>query len=119
MTPSARLKVLFVCSRNRWRSPTAERIYRDDARLEVRSAGLTSDANRRLSEADLAWADLVFVMDREHRALLRERYSSCDALPLVIVLDVPDEYRYMDPALQEVLRAAIDPELARFLQENE
>lgn len=115
MSTRSRLRVLFVCSRNRWRSPTAERLYRDDARLEVRSAGLRSDANRRLSEADLTWADAVFVMEREHRAVIRERYSSV-SLPAIIVLDVPDEHEYMDPALQEALRSAIDPELERFIQ---
>ena len=116
MPTGPRLKVLFVCSRNRWRSPTAERLYRDDARLEVRSAGLRPDANRRLSESDLTWADLVFVMEREHRTLVRERYASV-AVPVIIVLDVPDEYQYMDPALQEALRSAIDPELERFIQD--
>ena len=62
-----RLKVLFVCAMNRQRSVTAERIYRNDARLDVRSAGVRSEARRRVSEKDLLWADVVFVMEREHK----------------------------------------------------
>jgi predicted protein tyrosine phosphatase len=62
-----RLRILFVCAMNKQRSVTAEQLYRNDARLEVRSAGVRSDANRRVSEDDLRWADIVFAMEREHK----------------------------------------------------
>ena len=95
---------------NQWRSPTAEHLYRDDARLQVRSAGIRTEARRRVSEADLTWADVVFVMDREQKRWIREQFRSID-LPDVRVLDVPDEFEYMDPRLQAALRAVIDPEI--------
>src|SRR5881628_2566882 len=57
-----RLRILFVCAMNKQRSVTAECLYRKDARLDVRSAGVRSEANRRVSEDDLRWADVVFVM---------------------------------------------------------
>ena len=63
----ARLKVLFVCAMNKQRSVTAERLYRNDPRLEVRSAGVNAKAARRLSEADLNWADLVYVMESDQK----------------------------------------------------
>lgn len=95
---------------NRQRSVTAERLYRDDARLEVRSAGVRSDAERRVSEADLRWADVVFVMEREHKAWLTMRFEGLE-LPRIDVLDIPDEYECMDPQLQEMLRLTLDPEI--------
>jgi protein-tyrosine phosphatase len=99
---------------NRQRSVTAERLYRDDARLEVRSAGVRSDAERRVSEADLRWADVVFVMEREHKAWLTTRFETLE-LPRIDVLDIPDEYECMDPQLQEMLRLTLDPEIDSIL----
>lgn len=72
---SDRLRVLFVCSRNAWRSPTAERVWRDDSRLAVRSAGTSPRARRTVSARDLDWADVVLVMEPRHRDRLRERFG--------------------------------------------
>ncbi len=110
MSDSPRLKVLFVCALNRQRSVTAERLYRNDARLEVRSAGVRSDAPRRVSEKDLHWADIVFVMERDQKQWIQERFEGLE-LPPIDVLDIPDEFEVMDPVLQELLRATLDPEL--------
>src|SRR4051794_2423293 len=109
-----RLKVLFVCALNQWRSPTAEILYRNDARLEVRSAGVRSDAKRRISPADVTWADVIFVMDREQKSRIQERFRDVQ-LPLIQVLDIPDGLVYMDPELQQLLRLAIEPEIAALL----
>ena len=109
-----RLRVLFVCSLNQWRSPTAEVIYRNDARLDVRSAGLRTDAKRHLSASDMSWAEVIFVMDQNQKEWIQERFRDLQ-LPPIRVLDIPDSLVYMDPELQRLLRAAIDPELATFL----
>ncbi len=112
----SRLRVLFVCSKNRWRSPTAEHIYRNDPRLEVRSAGVKSEAKRRVTEQDLGWADIVFAMEREHKRILVERYSHLE-LPRIEVLEIPDDFQYLQPELQEALHEAVDPELKVLLGE--
>ena len=111
-----RLRVLFVCAMNKQRSATAERIYQNDSRLEVRSAGVRSDANRRVSEADLRWADVVFAMEREHKSWLLTRFQEFE-LPSIEVLDIPDEYEFMNPHLQEMLRMMLDPEIDSLLGE--
>lgn len=108
------LKVLFVCAMNQWRSPTAEAIYRNDPRLEVRSAGVRAGAKRRLLPDDLEWANVVFVMEQEHKVVILESFSEVK-LPPVIVLDIPDSFRYMDADLQEILRTSIEAELEAFL----
>ena len=114
---SGRLKVLFVCSANMQRSPTAEKIYRNDARLEVRSAGVRAGANRRISENDLRWADVVFVMEREHKLAIKTLFDHIPDFPFppIEVLDIPDEFDFMEPALVEVLKSAIDPEIDHLL----
>jgi len=99
---------------NKQRSVTAERLYRKDARLEVRSVGVRSDAKRRVSERDLRWADVVFVMEREHQQWIATRFEGLD-LPRIDVLDIPDEFEVMDPRLQEMLKAMLDPEIDHLL----
>lgn len=108
-----RLKVLFVCAMNKQRSVTAERLYRNDPRVAVRSAGVRAGAERRLDEADLCWADVVFAMEREHKQWIATRFEGLEQPPIE-VLDIPDEYEVMDLQLQEQLRAMLDPEIDRF-----
>jgi len=103
---------------NKDRSVTAERLYQADPRLAVRSAGVRSNANRRVSEEDLRWADIVFVMENEHRTWLRTRFEGLD-LPRIDVLDIPDEYEVMDPELQNILRLTLDPEIDVLLSADE
>ena len=113
-----KLRILFVCAMNKQRSVTAERLYCQDARLEVRSAGVRSDANRRVSEADLRWADVVFCMEREHKIWITTRFQDIE-LPRIDVLDIPDDYACMDPHLQEMLRLMLDAEFNAILGSGE
>jgi predicted protein tyrosine phosphatase len=112
---NTRLRVLFVCALNKWRSPTAEALYRNDPRLEVRSAGVRSNAKHRISATDVEWADVIFAMDREQKAWLQERFRDVH-LPPILVLDIHVSLAYMDPELQRQMRLAIDPELDALLQ---
>ena len=111
----ARLNVLFVCSRNQWRSPTAERIYRNDDRMSVRSRGVSSQAKRRLSAEDVKWADLIFVMENKHRSRIASRHRELLEQVELHVLDVPDDYRYMDPELIDLLQERVEQGLATML----
>lgn len=45
--------ILFICSRNQWRSPTAERVFASEPSLSVRSAGTSPKAKRTVSENDI------------------------------------------------------------------
>lgn len=109
------LRILFVCAMNQWRSPTAEAIYRNDARLEVRSAGVRAEAKCRLTAADVTWADAIFVMEHKHKAWILERFRD-QKLPRIIALDIPDDFTFLDPELQRLLRAAVDPEIEALLE---
>ncbi len=83
------LRLLFICSRNQWRSPTAERVYGKRTGLEVRSAGVSASARRRFTNADIEWADLIFAMEEEHKARLKQLFGG-DLPEHVFVLDIPD-----------------------------
>jgi predicted protein tyrosine phosphatase len=103
---------------NKQRSATAERIYRNDPRVEVRSAGVRAEANRRVNEADLRWADVVFAMESAHKRWIVSRFRELE-LPRIDVLEIPDEFEFLDPELQEMLRLVLDPEIDRLLAEKE
>ncbi len=106
--------ILFVCGQNRWRSPTASRVYAKDPRIEVRSAGLSPQSPHRISQQDLKWADLVLVMESKHKARLREAFRDAP-LPPIECLEIPDDYGLMDDTLVELIRAGTEACLsARF-----
>jgi predicted protein tyrosine phosphatase len=98
-----RLNVLFVCSRNQWRSPTGEQVWRRHPRVQARSAGTSSGARRVVSAADLEWADVVLVMEDKHKSRLLAGYRSLLLHKPLHVLDIPDDYKYMDPELVALL----------------
>jgi predicted protein tyrosine phosphatase len=102
-----RKKLLFVCSRNKWRSPTAERIFSHSPTLEVRARGISASAVRRLVAADVSWADLIFVMELTHKRQLVGLFRAELGRRPVHVLDIPDEYQFMDPELVELLESAV------------
>ena len=105
------LKILFVCGRNLRRSPTAERLFRKDPRVSVRSAGVSDSSPRRVRESDLLWADLVLVMERKYAARIRAAFPNVDELPPLESLEIPDDFGFMDAELVELLRVAVEERL--------
>ena len=104
---AGRLRVLFVCSKNQWRSPTAERVFREVEGLEVRSAGTNQSARRVVSERDVAWAEVIFVMEQKHLDRLREAFRDLVRRRPVHVLEIADDYGYMDKELVEILEERV------------
>ncbi|MBU2707131.1 phosphotyrosine protein phosphatase [Zooshikella marina] len=93
------VNLLFICSRNQWRSPTAETVWKNDPRFYVRSAGTSPRARRTVNPADIRWADVIFVMEKKHKNRLQAAFGRLLEYKPVYVLDIPDEYHYMDPEL--------------------
>jgi predicted protein tyrosine phosphatase len=100
-------RVLFICSQNRLRSPTAEELFSTRRDIEVASAGLNHDALQPVTPCLLEWADIIFVMQKEHLTRLRKRYGKYLNRQRVVCLDIPDIYEFMEPALIEVLEIRI------------
>ena len=96
---------LFVCSQNRLRSPTAEHIFADVPGIATLSAGTNRDAEEPLTDALVAWADVIFVMERAHRSKVQMKHRSALKDKRLVVLDIPDEYEFMDPHLVRLLKA--------------
>ncbi|MEQ9435163.1 hypothetical protein [Hyphomonas sp.] len=103
------VKVLFVCSRNQWRSPTGEAVFARVDGVSARSAGTASNARRKISLADIRWADLILVMEDKHKSRLSADFRQEVAYKPVHILDIPDNYKYMDANLIELIRAKAGP----------
>lgn len=99
-------KVLFLCSQNRLRSPTAEQVFASRPGIEVSSAGLNNDAENPTTPELVAWADVIFVMERAHRNRLQKRFRR-HLKARVICLDIPDEFEFMDEGLVRLLKAKV------------
>lgn len=100
---------LFICSRNRLRSPTAERVFAAWPGVETNSAGLAPDADTLLSAEQVEWADVIFVMEKKHRTRLTRGFARQIKGKRVICLDIPDNYGFMDPELARLIEARAGP----------
>ena len=99
--------ILFVCSKNKWRSPTAEAIFRKQPDLSVRSAGTSTGAKHKITAKDIEWADIIFVMEDKHKSRLKAEFRRHLEYKTLHVLDIPDDYPYMDPDLIEILEQTV------------
>ena len=99
--------VLFVCSRNKLRSPTAEDVFAAWPEIEVASAGLSNDATVPITIELVRWAHIIFVMEKAHRQKLSARFRAHLHGKRVICLDIADDYAFMDPELVRVLKTRV------------
>lgn len=110
--------VLFVCGRNQWRGPTAEKLFSNKRGIKVSSAGLSPRSPRKLSSSDLVWADVVYVMEQEHKKRILKFFRCNETLPPIHSLDIPDRYKFMDPELVALLQEQLEPLLAKLVEKN-
>lgn len=101
------MNILFVCSRNKWRSRTAETIFKNNQKHNVKSAGTENDATIKVTEKLISWSDLIFVMEKRHKERLKEKFGSLTKEKEIIILDIQDDFKYMDPELIEILETSV------------
>ena len=98
--------LLFICSKNQWRSPTAELLFKNHPQHNARSAGTSDKARIRINQKTIDWADVIFVMERKHRDIMRQNFN-LDYRELIL-LDIPDDYQFNDPELVNILKMALN-----------
>ena len=111
------IKILFVCSQNKWRSLTAEKIFAASPKCQVRSAGTSNNARIKLTAGHIGWADLIFAMEDKHIQIIKSKFgesfrtaSMSDRSRVsrnLVCLQIPDVYKYMDEELIEILMARV------------
>lgn len=101
------IKLLFICSRNRWRSLTAEKVFQGVNGYEVRSAGTEEKARIKVTNGHIGWADLIFVMEKKHVRRLQERFRDDLVHKKIVCLNISDDYQFMDRELIELLISTV------------
>ena len=98
------MRLLFICSQNKWRSLTAERLFDEHPHYEARSAGTEPGARVRVTAGHLGWADVIFVMEKRHAERLRAKFADELQGKALVNLRIPDEYQFQDATLVALLR---------------
>lgn len=98
-------RILFICSQNKWRSPTAEAVFAQVEGVEALSAGTNHDAETPLSADLVEWADMLVCMERAHQRKLQRDFAGALKGKQVTVLGIKDDYRFMDAELVERIKA--------------
>jgi len=101
------MKLLFLCSQNKRRSLTAEKIFDGYNGHEARSAGTESNARIKVTGGLLGWADIIFCMEKKHLRRIKEKYSDMVTNKKVVCLYISDDYDFMDRELVEMLRSCV------------
>jgi len=101
------IKLLFICSRNKWRSLTAEKVFQGINGYEVRSAGTEERARVKVTSGHIGWSDIIFVMEKKHIRRLQERFREDLSGKKVVCLNIPDEYQFMDSELIDLLISSV------------
>ncbi|WP_103108892.1 low molecular weight protein tyrosine phosphatase family protein [Brevibacillus reuszeri] len=101
------MKILFICSRNKWRSLTAQKIFHGVNNSDVRSAGTEENARIKVTIGHIGWADVIFVMEKKHVRRLKDKFGVNLSKKKVICLGIPDDYEYMDGDLIEILKSRV------------
>lgn len=110
--------LLFICSRNQWRSPTAETLWKKHPNFNAKSAGTSPRAKKTVSSADIRWADVIFAMEYKHKNRLASEFTRLIEHKPIYVLDIPDNYKYMDPELIQELENLVFSYLKSPCQNN-
>jgi len=99
--------LLFVCSENKLRSPTAEAVFSEYEGVEAIGAGTNSDAETPVSGDLIEWADVILVMENTHRNKISKKYKELLKGKKLAVLDIPDIYECMQPELIQLLKTKV------------
>lgn len=102
------MNILFVCSQNKRRSLTAEKILNGINGHQVRSAGTEKNSRVKVTPGLVGWADLIFCFEKKHLQRLREKYSEELYDKKIVTMNVGDDYEFMNEELQEIIRGFFD-----------
>ncbi|WP_189402805.1 low molecular weight protein tyrosine phosphatase family protein [Arenicella chitinivorans] len=101
------MNLLFICSENRLRSPTAEAVFSEYPNVNAISAGTNHDAETTVSGDLIEWADAILVMEKSHKSKITNKFKDLLHGKKLAVLAIPDNYEFMDPVLIRVLKSKV------------
>ena len=105
---------LFICGKARMRSPTAADLVSGWLGIMADFAGLSTDADEKLSVEQLGWAHIILVMEARQAKRLQALHGAHLRGKRVVTLGVPDRFAYNDPDLI----ALLTPKLRAVLRQD-
>lgn len=101
------MNLLFLCSQNKRRSLTAERLFDGYNGHSARSAGTESNARIKVTAGLIGWADVIFCMEKKHLRRIREKFAEELGGKRTVCLNIPDDFEFMDEELQGLLLSEV------------
>lgn len=101
------MNLLFICSQNKRRSLTAEKMFNGYNGHKAYSAGTESNSRIKVTPGLLRQADIIFCMEKKHVRRIREKYPDIVDNKKLVCLNIPDDYGFMDRELQELLESYV------------
>lgn len=92
------------------RSCTAETIYKSEG-YATKSAGTSNSAIKTLSDELILWADIIFAMEKNQKVMMTNYFPESTSDKEIIVLEIPDNYYYMDEELINLIKEGVSPHL--------
>lgn len=111
----SKINLLFICSQNKRRSLTAEKIFQNLEGHSVRSAGTETNSRVKVTPGMVGWADMVFCMEKKHVRRIKERYGDIVLGKEVVCLNIKDEYEFMEEELICILESCVYEHLSLYL----
>ena len=106
------MNLLFICSENRLRSPTAENVFSAYPGIQAIGAGTGAHAQTPVSRDLIEWANIILVMEKHHQDEVASTYKDVLKGKPLVCLDIPDHYEFMQPELINLLKERV-PEYVR------
>jgi predicted protein tyrosine phosphatase len=105
---SGRMKLLFVHARGGQVQPVPEEVLVGDPRVEVRTTSLGDDPLTAAEEELTLWADVIVVMEKRMRHILRRRLKQAGKAKRVVCLHLPEHHDLQDLSYLTLFRERID-----------
>ncbi|MCI5124123.1 MAG: phosphotyrosine protein phosphatase [Candidatus Electrothrix sp. AR5] len=101
------MNILFICSKNKLRSPTGEEVFSEYDRIDAIGCGTNADAATPLSGDLIEWADIIFAMEKMHQRKINQKFRKMLKGKKIVCLDIADNYDRMEPALISLLKKKV------------
>ena len=98
-------RLLFICTSAMDRSPAAAELFKNSEEYEAKYVGISPGAIIPLKKEAIEWADTIFTMEPEHQRFVLEKFGKeiQAGNKKVILLDVDNNFKRHDRALEELL----------------
>jgi predicted protein tyrosine phosphatase len=112
------MKLLFVHARGDPSRSFPEQVLNGDPRVAFRTVSLGDEELSAPEEEVISWADVIVVMEKRMRHIIRRRFKPAGRTKRVVCLHLPEQYDMQDPTYLRLFRERIEVYLAKLSLEG-